>query len=170
MIIVYQLTKMVLAIPHQWFEALTADPQNGNVIFPNRPAVRATLGGGWFDAPAGSQTGFNEINVNRGGFLLGNNLASGQGKFLIVPTTGMYLVIMTVYAELAADFRLKLKNSNSPSVQLFIETNISVTKSFNQVAISVINLTAGSELYYEFNRFARCYHAQAHTELSLTMI
>jgi len=153
-----------------WKEALLADPVSGHIEMPNRPIAKATLGAGWVDSPAGSQTGFNGISINQGGFSLGADITNGPGKYLIVPVTGHYSVTIKVFANAGSNFRFKLIKENSTGVLSFIETNESAAKAFTQETSSIMPLNAGDQLYFEFSSFARCYHAVGHTEIFVTLV
>ena len=76
-----------------WLTGLSVSPQ-GIVDMPQQPAIRASLAVGALAPASGSQTGFTQLSVNRGGFSLGASLGGGIGNRLVVPVDGLYLIVI----------------------------------------------------------------------------
>lgn len=153
-----------------WMNALLVDPASGQIEMPNRPTAKATLGSGWVDSPAGTTTGFNGISINKGGFSLGTDVSNGIGKYLVVPTDGLYHVTIRVFAIAGSNFRMRLTTNNTANTLFFIETNESASKAFSQEANSIVQLNAGEQLCFVYNQFARCFHGTSHTELLINKV
>ncbi|MDO9415039.1 DUF2793 domain-containing protein [Pararhizobium sp.] len=86
-----------------WTNALSISG-SGIVIMPHRPLVRATLGGGVGTPANNSQTGFNTTPVSQGGFTLGSTVPGDNGKRLVVPSSGPYLIVLRVEATPSGAF------------------------------------------------------------------
>jgi hypothetical protein len=77
-----------------WQTALAISP-GGIVKTPARPVVRASLAAGTSTPANGSRTGFNNLHVQQGGFVLGAAVPPGAGNRLVIPASGLYLLLLT---------------------------------------------------------------------------
>ncbi|KQV83758.1 DUF2793 domain-containing protein [Rhizobium sp. Root1220] len=77
-----------------WQTALAISPA-GIVKMPARPMARTALAQQTATPAPGGRTGFDEFNLLQGGFTLGAIVPSGTGYRLIVPASGLYLLLLT---------------------------------------------------------------------------
>lgn len=80
-----------------WRQALSVTPE-GYVRQNQRPLTRASLNSATLTPAAGSFTGFDVLHLSGGDVVLGSPLSSGNGRPLVVPTSGHYLLSLTVRA------------------------------------------------------------------------
>ena len=127
-----------------WFTGLTI-AADGTVRMPQRPLVLASLNSGIVTPASGTSSGFQQLPVNQGGFLLGTALAGGTGNRLLVPQTGLYQLTLVAHVQAAAAFSAELKlNGSTTLAQL---RGISTSGSFVSQTVGVIaSLTAGDTL------------------------
>jgi hypothetical protein len=81
-----------------WRQAIGISPE-GYVRHEQRPVARAALSSATFTPAAGSLTGFDTLHLSGGDMVLGDLLASGYGRPLVVPASGYYLLALTVTAD-----------------------------------------------------------------------
>jgi Protein of unknown function (DUF2793) len=84
-----------------WRQAIGISPE-GYVRHEQRPLARAALSSVTFTPAAGSFTGFDTLHLSGGDMVLGEPLASGYGRPLVIPASGFYLLALTVTADDAA--------------------------------------------------------------------
>lgn len=80
-----------------WRQAISVTPE-GYVRQDQRPLARAALNTATLTPVAGSFTGFETLHLSGGDVSLGSLLSSGNGRPLIVPTSGLYLLSLSVWA------------------------------------------------------------------------
>lgn len=85
----------------QWRDALTI-AATGVVRQPHRPIVKAVFADDHPSPSAGSATGFDALGLEQGGFSLGAAVPAGNGVRLVVPESGLYLVLLTITATAVA--------------------------------------------------------------------
>jgi hypothetical protein len=81
-----------------WRQAIGISPE-GYVRHQQRPVARAALSSATFTPSAGNFTGFDALYLSGGDMALGDPLASGFGRPLVVPASGIYLLALTVTAD-----------------------------------------------------------------------
>lgn len=81
-----------------WRQAIGISPE-GYVRHEHRPLARASLSSATFTPAAGSFTGFETLHLSGGDMALGEPLASGYGRPLVIPASGFYLLALTVTAD-----------------------------------------------------------------------
>jgi len=77
-----------------WLTALAISPR-GAVRAPARPTARVSLAVGTLTPASGRRSGFHDFHLLRGGFTLGSIVPSGVGDRLLIPETGLYLLLLT---------------------------------------------------------------------------
>lgn len=77
-----------------WQSGLTISSQ-GVVNMPCQPLVRASLAVSAMTPASGSQTGFTQLSISRGGFALGASLGGTTGNKLVVPADGLYMLVLS---------------------------------------------------------------------------
>jgi len=150
-----------------WTSALSITGQ-GQVRMPQRPLVRATLGGGGLTPASGSQTGFSTLSVNQGGFSLGAAVAGG-GNRLIVPVTAPYLICLGVEADPAGAFSVAAK-ANGTTTIASINDNDTASASYSNCAIGMALLNAGDWLVLEHTGTTPLDFGYDKTELTVVML
>ena len=150
-----------------WKSALSITGQ-AQVCMPQRPLVRATLGGGVLTPASGSQTGFSTLSVNQGGFTLGVTVAGG-GSRLIVPVAGPYLLCLGVEANPAGAFSVAVK-VNGMAVVASINDNDAASPSYGNCAIGMAILNANDWLVLEHTGTTPLDFNYDKTELAVVML
>ncbi|CAN7386012.1 DUF2793 domain-containing protein [Pararhizobium sp. LjRoot238] len=150
-----------------WTSALSITGQ-GQVRMPQRPLVRATLGGGGLTPASGSQTGFSTLSVNQGGFSLGAAVAGG-GNRLIVPVTAPYLICLGVEADPAGAFSVAAKVNGTTTIAS-INDNDTASASYSNCAIGMALLNAGDWLVLEHTGTTPLDFGYDKTELTVVML
>lgn len=90
-----------------WVTALLVGG-SGLVDQPQRPLARATRAAGPATPADGSQTGFDTLPLQQGGFSLGAAVPAGTGNRLLVPAGGIYLLVLTVVINLSSAHQVRL--------------------------------------------------------------
>ena len=97
-----------------WRHALAVG-EDGVVDLPGRPFVRAGLSLGLRQPADNSQSGFDTLYLGRG-FTLGDNLASGLGRNLVVPHAGYYCLVLTLTATSTTAFACELRRNATETI------------------------------------------------------
>jgi hypothetical protein len=129
---------------NSWQTGLSVSPQ-GIVTMPGRPLVRASLAAASALSPAaGSQTGFGNLSVAQGGFVLGAALGSGPGNRLTVPATGLYLLILNVSTTSSSGHAVSILSNGE--TQLATVASPAQTGAQRQSATGLTLLNAGDQI------------------------
>lgn len=126
-----------------WQTGLSVSPL-GIVDLPQQPAVRASLAVGALTPASGSQTGFTQLNASRGGFSLGASLGGSLGNRLIVPTDGLYLLMLDCSILSSAGHSVSVVANGSTAVAT--ASGVAGSSPFRQCGIGLAQLHAGDLL------------------------
>jgi hypothetical protein len=130
-----------------WQTGLAISPQ-GVVTTPGRPLVRASAPSGTSSPANGSQTGFGDPGIVQGGFSLGDAVAGGVGHRLVVPASGIYLLLLA-----------------NGSVTLAMVTSPALSGPGRQTAAGLAFLTAGDGLTLLYSGTAQVEFGNGKTEI-----
>ncbi|OQP84270.1 hypothetical protein BTR14_20190 [Rhizobium rhizosphaerae] len=144
-----------------WLTALETDAA-GRVRLPQRPLVRASLGGGAKTMADGTRSGFATLAVNQGGFGLGTTVG-GNGAALVVPASGVYLVMLTLDAAPSGSFSITAEANAQLALASF--RNTSPPAQVNATAFGLASLAAGDELSLRHGGTATIDFSPGRTEL-----
>lgn len=98
-----------------WRQALSVTPE-GYVRHDQRPLARASLAAATLTPAAGSFTGFDDLHLSGGDVTLGSPLASDHGRPLVMPTSGHYLLSLSVYAVSTATHTVHVSRNGSADI------------------------------------------------------
>ena len=150
-----------------WKTALNAD-MAGVVRLPYNPSCRASLNAAALSPPAGSQTGFQLLSINRGGFSLGTALAQGTGARLVVPATGLYMITLCAIALSSQGHSIALMQNGTTTLATLKGSagTINTTDSI----VTLAQLTAGDTLSCQHSGTAQLDFGPGKTELIVTLV
>lgn len=140
----------------------------GVVRLPQRPACRASLNPASASPAANSQTGFQVLSVNQGGFALGAALAPAPGNRLTVPATGLYMVQLSVLTGTTTGHSTTLLVNGNPTA-LSIKVNAQGANSLASAGL-LLSLAANDQLSLLHSGGASLEFGPGKTELSLFML
>ncbi|NKN35682.1 DUF2793 domain-containing protein [Agrobacterium sp. a22-2] len=143
--------------------AISAD---GHVRTAHRPLVRAALADSSFTPANGSQTGFDTLHLQQGGFSLGPALPSGHGSSLVVPADGIYLLSVHLSILTSSGHGLELTLNDSTILATCQGTGGPVTQSLTALAA----LSAGDRLTLSHTGTAQVQFGYGKTELAAAML
>ena len=146
-----------------WTTALTISPQ-GVVRTGHRPLVRTARAAGSFTPPAGFVTGFDDLHLVAGDFALGAVLASGQGRELVVPADGTYLLALNVEAQTSSGHGVALSRNGASDI-IAVSGGVGTQSTTGLVALS-----QGDVLTLRHSGSAQLLFGYGHTEISAFMI
>ncbi|MCF3640948.1 DUF2793 domain-containing protein [Rhizobium sp. TRM95111] len=95
-----------------WSDALTVSA-SGFVATPARPVAHVHLDAASYAPSDGGRTGFDSWTVLAGGFELGPTTDLVAGQRLLVPETGLYLLVLSVVATTSAAFGISILRNGS---------------------------------------------------------
>jgi len=98
-----------------WRQAVSVTPE-GYVRHDQRPLARASLAPATLTPAAGSFTGFDVLHLSGGDVALGSPLAPGHGNSLAIPTSGYYLLSLTVAAISTGTHTVHVSRNGSADV------------------------------------------------------
>lgn len=98
-----------------WRQALSISPE-GYVRHDQRPLARASLSPAMLTPAAGSFTGFDLLHLSGGDVALGSPLSSGNGRPLVVPASGFYMLSLNVAALSTASHTLHVSRNGSGDI------------------------------------------------------
>jgi hypothetical protein len=98
-----------------WRQAVSITPE-GYVRHDQRPLARASLSPATLTPADGSFTGFDILHLSGGDITLGAPLASGNGRSLVVPASGFYLLSLTVAAVSSGTHTAHLSRNGSSDI------------------------------------------------------
>lgn len=146
-----------------WKTALSITPE-GRVEMGERPLVRAARTTGTFSPAAGSMTGFDDLHLVTGGFALGAALASGEGRELLVPAGGTYLVTLSVEAATSSGHGVALRRNGTSDIVAVKGT------AGSQSATAIATLVLGDILTLHHTGAAQLLFGYGHTEVSVFLL
>lgn len=150
-----------------WNTGLSIDSA-GVTRMPNRPACRTSLLSTTLTPAAGSFTGFQGLAVNQGRFALGDVVSPGTGQRLVVPATGLYLILLTAVAISSTGHEVALMQ-NSANRILTVKGN-AATATLGITGMTIVNLAAGDTLMLQHAGTAQLDFGPGKTELTLVML
>lgn len=148
-----------------WKTAMTISAE-GHVRTGHRPLVRAALTGSSFTPINGSQTGFDTLHLQQGGFSLGTALSSGHGNRLVIPADGIYLLSVQLSVLTSTGHGLELTLNDSAAVSGCQGTGGPMTQSLTALAA----LSAGDRLTLLHTGTAQVQFGSGKTELTAAML
>ena len=98
-----------------WRQAVSVTPE-GYVRHDQRPLGRASLTPATLTPTAGSFTGFDILHLSGGDIALGSPLPSGNGRPLVVPASGYYLLSLTVAAISTGSHTVHVSRNGSADI------------------------------------------------------
>ncbi|MBC7150764.1 MAG: DUF2793 domain-containing protein [Rhizobium sp.] len=146
-----------------WTTALTISPQ-GVVRTGQRPLVRASRTAGSLSPSAGMATGFDDLHLAAGGFALGAMLGSGQGRELVVPADGTYLLTLNVEAQTSSGHGVALRRNGTDDLVALAGTV------GTQSSSAIAALSEGDILTLRHTGSAQLLFGYSHTEISAFML
>lgn len=149
-----------------WHTALTISG-TGKVEMPRRPLATAGRETATVTINSAGVSGFT-ILEQQGGFLQGANVAGGTGKELIVPASGLYLVMLTLATAGSSAHGLTLM-ANGAATSLKISGREATSPVCHGVS-AVLTLTAGDRLSLAFNGTANIEFGPGKTGLTLMAV
>jgi hypothetical protein len=146
-----------------WRQALSVTPE-GYVRHDQRPLARASLNSATLTPAAGSFTGFDVLHLSGGDIALGSLLSSGNGRPLVVPTSGHYLLSLTVRAISTGTHTVHV--SRNASTDILSHIGSAGTSS----TVSLAWLDAGDTLTLRHLGTIQYEFGYGKTELSLSLL
>ncbi|MBB3316985.1 hypothetical protein FHT77_002866 [Rhizobium sp. BK181] len=150
-----------------WLTALTISPR-GIVRTPAKPAARVSLAAGASTPASGSRTGFNEFHLLQGGFSLGPVISPGIGNRLLIPETGLYLLLLTASTLSSSGHEAVLEANGT--VALAAAVGPASTGAARHTACTLASLNEGDSLALLHHGSAQYELGSAKTELSVVML
>lgn len=146
-----------------WTTALSISP-DGMVRTDKRPLVRASRAAGGLSPSAGMVTGFDDLHLAAGGFALGAALASGQGRELVAPADGTYLLTLNVEAQTSSGHGVALQRNGASDI-------VTVSGAVGtQSSTALATLTQGDILALRHSGSAQLLFGYGHTEVSAFLL
>ncbi|TCR91853.1 DUF2793 domain-containing protein [Rhizobium sp. BK376] len=145
-----------------WQTGLAISPQ-GVVTTPGKPLVRASPPSGTSSPASGSQTGFGDPGIVQGGFSLGDAVGSGGGHSLVVPASGIYLLLLSASVVSSGGHSISLLANGS--VTLAMVTSPALSGPERQTAAGLAFLTAGDGLTLLYSGTAQVEFGNGKTEI-----
>lgn len=150
-----------------WITALTVSPR-GTVRTPARPAARTSLATSTSTPASGSRTGFSDFHLLQGGFTLGAVVPSGVGSRLLVPETGVYLLLLTESIVSSSGHETVLEANGATA--LVSSIGPASTSPTRHTACTVASLSEGDWLALRHEGSAQYAFGATETELSAVML
>jgi hypothetical protein len=146
-----------------WQTAISVSP-DGLVKTPARPLVRASPAAGTVTPANGARTGFNDLHVQQGGFALGAAVPAGSGNRLMVPASGIYLLILSASTLSSSGHGLTLDaNAATTIARITAPATAAPTR---QTAVGMALLNAGDWLSLSHSGTAQYEFGTGKTEVS----
>ena len=149
-----------------WQDALRVDGA-GRVQLPQRPIARAATATGTSTPADGSESGFATLPVSQGGFALGASVAGG-GQSLVVPATGIYIVILKAEVQPAGTFSLAVKAGAQTIATLREFSSASSRHAATVTALAA--LTVGDAVRLAYTGNATITYGSDRTEVLIAML
>ncbi|OWV93725.1 hypothetical protein ATY81_13970 [Rhizobium sp. R72] len=150
-----------------WLTALTISPR-GAVRTPARPIARVSLAAGTSTPASGSRTGFSDFHVLQGGFTLGPVVPSGVGDRLLIPETGLYILLLTA-STLSSYGHAAVVEANRTTA-LASAVGPASAGAARHTACALVSLTEGDRLALLHDGSAQYEFGATKTELSAIML
>lgn len=150
-----------------WKTGLSVDMM-GVVRLPNNPACRASLNPAVLSPAAGSQTGFQTLSINQGGFSLGSAIPQGTGSRLLVPASGLYLISLSAIALSSQGHSIAVL-LNGSSTLATLKGNANTTNT-TASTVTLSQLSAGDTLSCQHSGTAQLDFGPGKTELIVTLL
>ncbi|MCM2473257.1 DUF2793 domain-containing protein [Rhizobium sp. CG5] len=148
-----------------WKTALSISA-DGCVRTGHRPLVRAALTSTAFTPASGSQTGFDTLHLQQGGFSLGTALSSGHGNRLLIPVDGIYLIAVHLSVLTSTGHGMELILNDSSALSGCQGTGGPLTQSLTTLA----SLSSGDWLTLSHTGTAQVQFGSGKTELTAAML
>lgn len=146
-----------------WRQAMSVTPE-GYVRLDQRPLARAALAASTLTPAANSFTGFDDLHLSGGDVGLGALLASGNGRALVVPTAGYYLLSLTVSAVSTASHTVHASRNAATDVASH------VGGAGTSSTLALVWLDAGDTLALRHEGSIQYQFGFGKTELSLALL
>lgn len=150
------------------WETALAIAAGGIVKTPARPVARAALAAATSTPGNNSRTGFNTLHVQQGGFSLGAAVPSGSGNRLMVPASGLYLLILSVSTVTSSAYGARLEANGSTALAAI--AGPSTTVASRQTAFGLAQLVAGDWLSILHTGTAQYKFGAGETEISAILL
>lgn len=149
-----------------WQDALHVDAA-GRVFLPQRPLARAVTIAGTSTPADGSQNGFASMPLSQGGFAFGASVAGG-GQALVVPATGIYLVVLKADVQPNGPFSIALKAGSGTIMTL--QEFAGPAPRHDATVTSLAALTAGDTLALAYTGSATVTFGSDRTEILIALL
>jgi hypothetical protein len=146
-----------------WRQAVSVTPE-GYVRHDQRPLARASLSSATLTPTAGSFTGFDLLHLSGGDVTLGAPLASSNGKPLVVPASGVYLLSLTVTAISTGTHSVHVSRNGSDDVASH------VGGAGTSSTVALVWLDANDTLALRHDGTIQYEFGYGKTEISLTLL
>jgi hypothetical protein len=140
----------------------------GIVKTPARPIVRASLAAATLTPANDSRTGFDTMHVQQGGFTLGAAVPSGSGNRLIIPATGLYLLILTTSVVTSSAYGARLEANGADT--LAAVAGMASTVAARETAFGLAQLASGDWLSIIHSGTAQYEFGAGKTEVSAILL
>lgn len=149
-----------------WKTALAVSDK-GHVLTPERPVVRAGRASGNVSHAAGSVSGFTDLTVQQGGFVLAN-VVSGTLKELQLPATGLYLITLSLAVVSSSGHTVSIRINGTAS-SLAINGTTSAANSL-QSASFIAALNENDRISLAHTGTCQLAYGPGKTEISFAML
>lgn len=149
-----------------WKTALLVSDK-GHVLTPERPVVRAGRASGNVSHAAGSFSGFTDLTVQQGGFVLGN-IVTGSLKELQIPATGFYLITLSLAVVSSSGHTVAIRINGTTST-LAINGTTSAANSL-QSASFIAAFSENDRISLAHTGTCQLAYGPGKTEISLLML
>ncbi len=146
-----------------WRQAVSVTPE-GYVRHDQRPLARAALASATLTPAAGSFTGFDDLHLSGGDVALGSPLASGHGRPLVVPTSGYYLLSLSVSAVSTASHTVHISRNGAADILSH------AGGAGRSSAVAIVWLDAGDTLALRHEGTIQYQFGYGKTELNLALL
>jgi hypothetical protein len=146
-----------------WRQALSVTPE-GYVRHDQRPLARASLSPATLTPAAGSFTGFDILHLSGGDVALGSPLSSGNGRPLVIPASGFYLLSLNVAAISTASHAIHVSRNSAGDILSH------VGGAGSSSALAVVWLDAGDLLSLRHEGIIEYQFGYGKTEICLSLL
>lgn len=149
-----------------WKTAL-AISDKGHVLTPERPVVRAGRASGNVSHASGSLSGFTDLTLQQGGFVLAD-IVTGTLKELKVPATGLYLVTLSLSVVSSSGHTVSIRVNGTTSA-LAINGTTSAANSMQSVSFMAA-FNENDRISLAHSGTCQLAYGAGKTEISLVML
>lgn len=146
-----------------WRQAVSVTPE-GYVRHDQRPLARASLSPATLTPAAGSFTGFDVLHLSGGDVALGSPLSFGNGRPLVVPASGFYILSLNVAAISTASHTLHASRNGSGDILSHV-SGAGISSS-----LAIVWLDSGDTLSLRHEGTIQYQFGYGKTELCLAML